>query len=312
MLVLAVIGACTNVAPAPRASTVADFTVAQPQTTYASRAWLAVAPLGIDRVHLSAVNVSGAIWAIGGQQPRSSLDGSVVVERYDSAANTWAKAPDLPAATDHAAAAASDSQIFVFGGTFATPSSRAYRFDVTKGSWTSITPLPEARAAGGAAFVAGYVYLVGGFGADLKELPAAYRYDPAIDRWERIPDIPTPREHLAVVAYRGSIWALGGHFGRADQTTVVECYEPASRRWSTLPSLLRSASDFDAVANGDEIWTVGDDVQVFDGVRWSIGPSLGTPRFGVAAAVLRHSLYVIGGGARRPAGAGIVERLDLP
>ncbi|HEY8648613.1 MAG TPA: hypothetical protein VIM50_04475 [Candidatus Limnocylindria bacterium] len=80
----------------------------------------------------------------------------------------------------------------------------------------------------------------------------------------------------------------------------------------TLPPLPRRASDFDAVASGTEIWTVGDDVQVFDGTRWSLGSPLGTPRFGVAAAVLTHSLYVIGGAARRPAGAGLVERIDLP
>jgi hypothetical protein len=66
------------------------------------------------------------------------------------------------------------------------------------------------------------------------------------------------------------------------------------------------------VANDGEIWAVGDDVQVFDGTQWSLGPSLGTPRYGVAAAVLMHMLYVIGGAPRRPAGAGVVERIDLP
>src|SRR6266851_3202675 len=52
------------------------------------------------------------------------------------------------------------------------------------------------------------------------------------------------------------------------------------------PPLLRRASNFAAVAIGDEIWAVGEDVQGFDGRRWSLGPALSTPRFGVAAAVL--------------------------
>jgi N-acetylneuraminic acid mutarotase len=156
------------------------------------------------------------------------------------------------------------------------------------------------------------VYLVGGFGSDRKELAAAYSYDPSSDRWERILDLPTPREHLAVVAYRGSICTLGGHFGQADQTAIVECYDPSSRRWSSLPPLIHPTSDFAAVVSGREIWTVGDYVQVFDGSRWWIGPQLGTPRFGVAAAVLDHTLYVIGGAARTPASAGIVESLNLP
>ncbi len=318
LTMVAAVVACTNLEPMPSPHPSSGDVTPLPATTYAGFAWASVAPLGIARSHLSAATVGGEIYAIGGLVPQQLQDGSVVVERYDLASNTWRKAPDLPAPTDHAATAASATQIFVFGGTFASPSTRAYRFDVAAGMWTPIAPLPEPRAAAGAAFVGGRVYLVGGFGTDRKELAAAYAYDPAADRYERIADLPTPREHLAVVAYRGAVCALGGHFGQADQTTVVECYDASSHRWSTLPPLLRRASDFAAVAIGDEIWAVGDDVQVFDGRVWSLGPALGTPRFGVAAAALlprgelnARSIYVIGGAARRPAGAGLVERLDL-
>ncbi len=278
LTMVAAVVACTNLEPMPSPHPSSGDVTPLPATTYAGFAWASVAPLGIARSHLSAATVGGEIYAIGGLVPQQLQDGSVVVERYDLASNTWRKAPDLPAPTDHAATAASATQIFVFGGTFASPSTRAYRFDVAAGMWTPIAPLPEPRAAAGAAFVGGRVYLVGGFGTDRKELAAAYAYDPAADRYERIADLPTPREHLAVVAYRGAVCALGGHFGQADQTTVVECYDASSHRWSTLPPLLRRASDFAAVAIGDEIWAVGDDVQVFDGRVWSLGPALGTPR----------------------------------
>jgi N-acetylneuraminic acid mutarotase len=249
---------------------------------------------------------------MGGLSSGGPITGSAIVERYDPQIGAWTQLPDLPVATDHTAAAATEAGIFIFGGTFAVPSTRAYRFDLARATWDPVMALPEPRAAAGAAFLDGRVYLVGGFGSDRKELVPAYSYDPSSDRWERIPDLPTPREHLAVVAYRGSICALGGHFGQADQTAIVECYDPSSRRWSSLPSLIHPTSDFAAVVSGTEIWTVGDYVQVFDGSRWWIGPQLGTPRFGVAAAVLDHTLYVIGGAARTPASAGMVESLDLP
>jgi len=283
-----------------------------PQSTYASLAWRAVASLGIARSHLSAVSFGSAIYAIGGVSSGGPITGSAVVERYDPQTGAWTKMPDLPVGADHTAAAATESQIFVFGGTFALPSTRAYRFDLAQASWEPVTPLPEPRAAAGAAFLDGRVYVVGGFGSDRKELAPAYSYEPGSDRWERIPDLPTPREHLAVVAYRGSICALGGHFGQADQVAIVECYDPNSRQWSSLPPLIHATSDFAAVVSGTEIWTVGDYVQVFDGSRWSMGPQPGTPRFGVAAVVLDHAVYVIGGAARKPAPAGIVESLDLP
>lgn len=311
-LLLAATALVSCTAPATITGAPASVSLAtQPSATRIGLAWLIVAPLSGDRAHLSAVTAAGALYAIGGN-PQPPQDGSATVERYDKPSNTWLKAPDLPAATDHAAAAASATQIFVFGGTFASPSTRAYRFDVPTATWAQIAPLPEARAAAGAAFIDGRVYVIGGFGAGRKELAPAYAYDPVADRYERIADLPTPREHLAVVAYRGLACALGGHFGQADQTPIVECYDPSSRRWSTLPPLPRRASDFAAAAVGDELWAVGDDVQVFDGRSWSLGPPLGTPRFGVAAASIGRSIYVIGGAARKPAAAGLVERLDLP
>ncbi len=311
---LVVWAACTSAGPSVPPSSVSTAAPSpSPGLTYVATPWTAVAPLGVPRAHLGAVALGGAIYAIGGQLPATIGSAcSTAVERYDAALNAWTRSPDLPGATDHAAVTASAASIFVFGGNFAAPSAVSYRFEIATSTWTAVTKLPEPRAAGGAAALGDRIYVVGGFGTDRRELPQAYAYDPLGDRYERIPDLPTPREHLAVVAYRGAVCAIGGHFGNADQTTLVECYDPVVRRWSSLPPLPRRASDFDAGVVGDEIWAVGDDVQVFDGSRWSLGPRLPTPRFGVAAAVLGRALYVIGGAARTQASPGVVERLDHP
>lgn len=280
------------------------------KTTVDPQSWLTVRPLRIPRSHLNAAAVDGAIYTIGGNEQRS-LRGSAAVERYDPARADWQPAPSLPVGTDHAMVAVVGSDLFVFGGNFASPSAQGYRFNIASGQWSVRAGLPEARAAGGAAALGSHVYVLGGFGADRRLLSSAHAYDTSADRWEPIHELPTPREHLAVVAFRGAICALGGHFGAADRTGVVECYDPKARRWSSLPPLLKPASDFDAVTIDDEIWAVGDDVQVFDGNRWRLGPPLGTPRFGVAAAVLGRSLYVIGGSARTAAEPGLVERIDI-
>ena len=216
--------------------------------------------------------------------------------------------------------AAVGSQIFVFGGNFAAPSALAHRFDVGSGRWDERAPLPEPRAAGGAAGIGSRIYVVGGFDRDRRLLSTAWAYDTAADSWERIADLPTPREHLAVVAFRGSVCALGGHFGSAvqisggsvAQTAVVECYEPISRRWSAAAPMLRGASDFDAVAVADQVWAVGDEVQIFDGAKWRLDTALGVPRFGVAGAVVGRTIYVIGGASRGTATAGVVERVQVP
>jgi len=279
--------------------------------TYRDQAWVAVAPLRLPRSHLGAVSVGGAIYAIGGLVQGTST-GSVTVERYGRASNDWSAVADLPQRTDHAMVAAMASRIFVFGGGFASPSRRSYRFDVERARWVEIAPLPEMRAAGGAAVIGSRIYVAGGFGANRQLLASAYAYDPDSDRFERIADLPNPREHVAVVTFRGRLCVLGGHFGAADQSAVAECYDPTTGGWSNLPPMPSRASDFDAVVVSDLIWTVGDDVQVFDGQRWWVAPPLSTPRFGVAAAAIDRSIYVIGGAPRRPAPLGIVERIDVP
>jgi serine/threonine-protein kinase PknK len=308
-----VAASCSATQPAPTMSPEASAAA-----TLVGHTWREVASMAAPRSHLSAVALNGALFTIGGaaRGGASSLD----FERYEPSTDTWTSLSALPVGTDHSAAAAVGSSIFVFGGTFAQPSARAYRIDVppagaqdarfTAMRWRPISSLPEPRSAAGAAVVGDRIYVIGGFDLSRRELKTAYVYDTATDAWRKIADLPTPRQHLAVTDFQGQVCALGGYVGNAIPMTIVECYDPATDRWSARPPLPKPASDFAAVSFEGGIWAVGDDVQVFDGTRWWIGPSLGTPRFGVAAAEVSGSLYVIGGASRTPAADGIVERFD--
>jgi len=287
--------------------------------TFAGQTWREVARMPAPRSHLSAVALGGAVFAIGGLA-RGGAASSLAFERYEPSTDTWISLVALPVGSDHSAAAAVGSSVFVFGGTFEQPSARAYRIDVPPANaetaqlaamrWRPISPLPEPRSAAAAAVVGDRIYVVGGFDATRRELKTAYAYDPAADAWRPIADLPTPRQHLAVTDFHGQVCALGGYVGSGPPLTIAECYDPVADRWSTRAPLAKPASDFAAVSFQGGLWTVGDDVQVFDGARWWIGPSLGTPRYGVAAAVVSGSLYAIGGASRRPAPDGIVERFD--
>jgi hypothetical protein len=313
VLIAAAAVSCTTTQPAQTAAP------ASAATTFAGRAWRPVASMPEPRSHLSAVAVNGAIYAIGGL-PRGAAPSSLGFDRYDPSTDTWTSLSALPVGTDHSAAAAVGSSIFVFGGTFEQPSARAYRVDVPPAGaqtaqfaamrWRSISPLPEPRSAGGAAVIGDRIYVIGGFDASRHELKSAYAYDPATDAWRRIADLPTPRQHLAVTDFQGQVCALGGYVANASPMTVVECYDPATDRWSARAPLLKPASDFAAASFEGALWTVWTDVQIFDGRRWWLGPALGTPRYGVAAAVAGGSLYVIGGFAPKVAPDGIVERFD--
>jgi hypothetical protein len=278
--------------------------------TYEVRSWRGAAPMIVPRSHLSVVTLGGSIYAIGGLLRGGAATSAV--DRYDPASDKWTSLPALPFTTDHSAAAAVNASIFVFGGSFAQPSTRGFRFDIGANRWTSIAPMPEARAAGGAAVVGSRIYVVGGLDATRHLLATVYAYDPAADRWSRTEDLPTPREHLAVTTFRGLVCGMGGHLGDGRAIATSECYDPATNRWTSMPPLAKAASDFDAAVAADAIWAIGDDVQVFDGTRWWLGPQMKTPRFGLAVANADSTLFAIGGSARTPAPDGIVERLDLP
>ena len=308
LAVSAVLVACVAT-PTDNPSPASGSPTATPGTTYAALSWREVAPMTSARSHLSVVNIDGLVYAIGGVSRGGTT--SLAFDRYDPASDRWTDLPALPTGTDHSMAAGLGSSVFVFGGSYAQASTRAFRFDIAANRWTSVTALPEPRAAGGTAVIGSRIYVVGGFDATRRLLGAAHSYDPAADRWTAIADLPTPREHLAVTAFRGSVCAMGGHLGDGRAIAVAECYDPATNRWVSLPPLPQPASDFDAAAAADGIWTVGEEVQVFDGVRWLRGPSLRTPRIGLALTTFSSSLYAIGGSSRTPAPDGIVERLDL-
>ena len=86
-----------------------------PATTQAGDpAWRALAAAPSERTEVAAAAVGRRIWVLGGYAP----DGATLatVEVYDTAADTWARGPDLPVAVNHAMAATLDGVLYVAGG----------------------------------------------------------------------------------------------------------------------------------------------------------------------------------------------------
>jgi N-acetylneuraminic acid mutarotase len=76
-------------------------------------------------------------------------------------------------------------------------------------SWSTVTPIPEARGGTGATAVAGRLISVGGE-APSGTIASVFAYDPAARRWERLPDLPTPRHGLAVVGVGMRVFVIAG------------------------------------------------------------------------------------------------------
>jgi hypothetical protein len=219
----------------------------------------------------------------------------------------WTSLTALPVGTDHSAAAAVGSSIFVFGGTFELPSARAYRIDVPPAGaqsaqfaamrWRPIVPLPEPRfrcRRGGrrrSQLRDRRIRLA------RRELKTAYVYDPATDAWRKIADLPTRASTWPSRTSRDRCahWAVtSGTRSRQRSSSATTRRRTAGRHAHRCRSRPR-ISPRCSLQGG--IWAVGDDVQVFD-ERVGGSGRRSACHFGVAAAVVSGSLYVIGGFAR--------------
>ena len=95
--------------------------------------------------------------------------------------------------------------------------------------------MPSPRAAAGAAFSRGKLYVMGGVGpSGLARLGARVRPGES-GAGGRSPG-PTPREHLGVTAARGRVFVVAGRTAGFDTNLdLVEAYSPATGRWTKLP-----------------------------------------------------------------------------
>jgi Kelch motif len=122
--------------------------------------WTSLASVPTERTEVAAALFDGRIYVAGGF---AAPNGTVAtVEIYEIAADEWTAGPSLPLPVNHAMAAATESEVLVFGGFTAEgpPSDRAF---VLRGdAWEELPRMPEPRGAGGAVVDDGLVYVVGG------------------------------------------------------------------------------------------------------------------------------------------------------
>jgi N-acetylneuraminic acid mutarotase len=132
---------------------------------------------------------------------------------------------ELPLALRYAAAALTDGQLIVAGGS--TPDGQAsdgiYGFDVVSGRVRRLGRLPQPLTHSAAAVLGGSVYLVGGRGAgDGSQTAAVLRVDPATGAVRRAATLPLPLSDAGVVAIGGAIVVAGGRTPAGTQAAVGE------------------------------------------------------------------------------------------
>ena len=151
-----------------------------------SAGWKLLAPISDARNHPGIAVYNGKIYLIGGAHGQNNAAVTQrITEVYNSENNTWTRLADMPIGLDHINASVTilGDRIVVLGGQTShnVPSSRVYAYSPSSNSWSSLTPLPIARAAGVGVELKGAIYYLGGNFSNVsrKGIPATTTVQPA-------------------------------------------------------------------------------------------------------------------------------------
>jgi hypothetical protein len=219
-------------------------------------AWVALAPLpaynasghgGVS--HAGIATDASNIYLAGGYSANTAgngqIFGSVEVYRYNVAANTYTRLPDLPQARAAGGLAYVDGQLHYFGGTnqarnVETPEHWALKLADLAAGWVARAPLPNPRNHLGSAVIDGRLYVVGGqHGQDAPATSQAELdvYDPTTNTWALRAPMPTALSHIAATTVNGQLIVLGGETAYNVNTAITSSYNPATNVWTSLSPL---------------------------------------------------------------------------
>lgn len=193
--------------------------------------WATVTTIPTPRSNLGAVEADGKIYTFGGTSEASSQDD--VVEAYDPVTDTWTTMSPMLTPRSHLAfAKGADGRIYAISGldpsagtSFGEATNIVEAYDPQTDSWSSVSPIPTARASAAAALGSdGRIYVMGGYLAG-DFLTTVEAYDPLTDTWATEQDLPTAREGLgATTGGDGAIYALGGELNGNQYLNVAEAF----------------------------------------------------------------------------------------
>jgi len=139
-------------------------------------------------------------------------------------------------------------------------------------TWTSKTPMNEARGGLGVAVVNGKIYAIGG--STVQTALTSYtsggivgtneEYNPAANSWINRKPMPTPRARFATAVYQNKIYCMGGFSEFSSFTgelqsevSVIEVYDPATDNWSTISPMPVAGAGLQANVVDDKIFLLG-------------------------------------------------------
>jgi N-acetylneuraminic acid mutarotase len=227
--------------------------------------------------------------------------------RYDPAANTWTRLPDVPAAFYAARAvyAANTNSIYVFGGYNNTASATTQSYNIGTGTWRYGAAMPAGRYFSNLSYYPanGKIYVIGGFDANNVQQSQTWEYDPVANTWDtsRAP-IPMPMGGSGTGIVGNYIHLVGAWVA---QNTHYR-YDIQANSWSQMAPLPVGIYEPASGTIGTNIYIIGggtigeayNTTFIYDTLTntWTTGPTLNLPRGFGAGTAIGPQLLTVGGG----------------
>lgn len=186
-------------------------------------------------------------------------------------------------------------------------------FDTVEHLWYELAPISTEkhfkRWGHGMAVCSGFVYIMGGFYDDTKQVfseatSVVKKYDAKTHSWSHVKSLNKATALLGVAVYRDSLYVVGGSNNGALKD--VQKYVPESDVWELVAPLNYSRSAPCAVANDHHVFAVGGmqengeflhTAEMFspESNTWSDIASMSTARAFACGVAIETKIYVIGG-----------------
>jgi len=131
--------------------------------------------------------------------------------------------------------------------------------EIKENSWTTLVPMPTARAGLDAAVVDGKIYAIGGGTSNEGPSNKNEEYDPTTNTWTTKAAIPTGRNQLTAVTVQNKIYAIGGFADTYPGIPLAknEVYDPYTNTWATKAEMPTARISICANNVNDQIYVIG-------------------------------------------------------
>ncbi|XP_060116504.1 kelch-like protein 10 isoform X2 [Heteronotia binoei] len=191
--------------------------------------------------------------------------------------------------------------LFAIGGwSGGSPTNAIETYDARADRWVNVTCQQESpRAYHGAAYLKGYVYIIGGFDS-VDYFNSVKRFEPVKKTWHQVAPMHSRRCYVSVTVLDNFIYAMGGFDGYVRLNTA-ERYEPETNQWTLIAPMHEQRSDASATTLYGKVYICGGfngneclfTAEVYDAKvdQWSLIAPMRSRRSGIGVIAYGEHVY---------------------